>query len=232
LRKAEPTPDRYFGFGPGGPPGIPGGGMTGVELGSGTGAGFTISGSTPGAGLITPPVASNLSLRFFLVSPCVPCGRNSSGRDKSFSGIVWLPAGSPGAVWANAPGPPNPNNPVKTSGNTAFINHLHWKLGAINAEDGCFVPFRLNIAPATCVGVCNKILEAMPTAFAGLDAMTNEQLLESLKPSIATVDAVRVALQSQVDVLRKREVSWRAIGDALGISRQAPWERFFQSGNA
>jgi hypothetical protein len=40
--------------------------MTGVELGCGTGAGFTISGSTPGAGLITPPLASNLSLRFFL----------------------------------------------------------------------------------------------------------------------------------------------------------------------
>jgi len=39
--------------------------MTGVELGCGTGAGFTISGSTPGAGLSTPPLASNLSLRFF-----------------------------------------------------------------------------------------------------------------------------------------------------------------------
>jgi hypothetical protein len=77
-----------------------------------------------------------------------------------------------------------------------------------------------------CIGVCNKILEAMPTAFAGWEAMTNEQLLESLKPSVATVEAVRSVLQIQVEVLRKREVSWAAIGEALGISRQAAWERF------
>jgi ClpX C4-type zinc finger protein len=77
-----------------------------------------------------------------------------------------------------------------------------------------------------CVGVCNKILEAMPAAFAGWGSMTNEQLLESLKPSIATIDAVRAVLQNQVEILRKREVSWAAIGDALGISRQAAWERF------
>ncbi len=55
--------------------------MTGVELGSGIGAGFTISGSTPGGGLITPPLASNLSLRFFLwlsttLPPCAPPKRD------------------------------------------------------------------------------------------------------------------------------------------------------------
>jgi uncharacterized phage-like protein YoqJ len=66
----------------------------------------------------------------------------------------------------------------------------------------------------------------MPAAFAGWDAMTDEQLLESLKPSAATVDAVRAVLQNQVEALRKREVSWAAIGDALGISRQAAWECF------
>ena len=75
-------------------------------------------------------------------------------------------------------------------------------------------------------GQTNKILEAMPAAFAGWDAMTDEQLLESLKPSAATVDAVRAVLQNQVEALRKREVSWAAIGDALGISRQAAWECF------
>jgi hypothetical protein len=51
-----------------------------------------------------------------------------------------LPAGSPGAVCAHAPAAPNPSNPVKTSGNTAFISHLRCKLAAINAEDLCFVP--------------------------------------------------------------------------------------------
>jgi hypothetical protein len=49
--------------------------MTGVELGFGTGAGFTISGS----------------ICFGLISM-------SSGRDRSFSGMVSVPAGLPGAV--------------------------------------------------------------------------------------------------------------------------------------
>ena len=118
--------------------------MTGVELGSGTGAGFTISGSTPGGGLITPPLASNLSLGFFswlsaTLPPCAPW-RAAFGRDKSFSGIVWLPAGSPGAICADALTAPNPKNPVKTSGNTAFISRLLCKFTAINADDLRFVP--------------------------------------------------------------------------------------------
>ena len=77
-----------------------------------------------------------------------------------------------------------------------------------------------------CVDVCNGILEALPRTFAGWDAMTNEQLLASLKPAAATVDATRALLQSQVETLRQRGVSWEAIGGALGISRQAAWERF------
>ena len=77
-----------------------------------------------------------------------------------------------------------------------------------------------------CVGVCNGILDAMPKTFAGWDAMSDEQLLASLKPSAATVDATRIVLQAQVDTLRRRGVSWEAIGGALGTSRQAAWERF------
>lgn len=77
-----------------------------------------------------------------------------------------------------------------------------------------------------CIGVCNRILEAMPETFAGWDAMTDEQLLATLKPAAASVDAVREVLQAEVDTLRQRGVSWEAIGVALGISRQAAWERF------
>src|SRR4029077_15277618 len=85
-----PSLRNYLGSGPGGPREVPAGGMTGVELGFGTGAGCTICGSTPSVGLMTPPLLSNLSLRLwfpsevafpFLVPP-------SAGRDKSFSGIV------------------------------------------------------------------------------------------------------------------------------------------------
>lgn len=77
-----------------------------------------------------------------------------------------------------------------------------------------------------CVGVCNGILEAVPATFAGWGAMSSEQLLDALKPSAATVDGVRAVLQSQVETLRRRGVSWESIGGALGISRQAAWERF------
>jgi hypothetical protein len=77
-----------------------------------------------------------------------------------------------------------------------------------------------------CVGVCNRILEAVPAAVAGWDAMTDAQLLAALKPAAATVDATRAVLQAQVEALRARGISWETIGRALGISRQAAWERF------
>jgi len=77
-----------------------------------------------------------------------------------------------------------------------------------------------------CVGVCNRILDAVPRTFAGWDAMTDAQLLAALKPAAASVDGTRAVLQSQVDTLRRRGISWEAIGGALGVSRQAAWERF------
>ena len=77
-----------------------------------------------------------------------------------------------------------------------------------------------------CVSVCNKILEATPQKFAGWEAMTDAQLLACLAPANASLEGVRSVLQAQVDALRKREVSWAEIGKALGISRQAAWERF------
>jgi hypothetical protein len=74
--------------------------------------------------------------------------------------------------------------------------------------------------------VCNSILEAAPRTGAGWDAMSDDELLGALKPAAATVDATRAVLNSLVETLRRRGVSWAAIGGALGISRQAAWERF------
>src|SRR2546430_829364 len=71
----------------------------------------------------------------------------------------------------------------------------------------------------TCVGICNKVLEATPVPFAGWQAMTDDQLLGALKVAEATVDATRAVLQAQIEELRRREISWEAIGQALGISR-------------
>ena len=77
-----------------------------------------------------------------------------------------------------------------------------------------------------CVGVCNKILEATSDGPGDWAKMTDDQLLAALKPAEASLDAVRSVLQAQIDALRKRGISWSQIGDALGVSRQAAWERF------
>lgn len=77
-----------------------------------------------------------------------------------------------------------------------------------------------------CVGVCNAILEATPTPFAGWDKMSEAQLLAAVQASEASAEALRSLLQAQIEALRKRNVSWAAIGQALGVSRQAAWERF------
>lgn len=63
-------------------------------------------------------------------------------------------------------------------------------------------------------------------AFTGWDNFDENMLIGMLKASVATLDAVRDDLQAKIDSLRKRDVSWTAIGEVLGISRQAAWERF------
>ena len=78
----------------------------------------------------------------------------------------------------------------------------------------------------SCVAACNRILEATPPGFTGWESLSDQQILDSLLPAERTVEAVRAVLQTQVDILRKRGVSWAAIGDALKTSRQAAWERF------
>jgi len=77
-----------------------------------------------------------------------------------------------------------------------------------------------------CIGICNKVLEATPVSFAGWQAMSDDQLLGALKVAEATVEGTRAVLQAQIEELRSREISWDTIGNALGISRQAAWERF------
>jgi hypothetical protein len=77
-----------------------------------------------------------------------------------------------------------------------------------------------------CVEICNGILEATPKEFAGWEAMSDVELLSALKIAAAIVDGSRAVLQANVDALRQRAISWEVIGNALGVSRQAAWERF------
>jgi hypothetical protein len=53
-----------------------------------------------------------------------------------------------------------------------------------------------------------------------------EHLLSMLARSSAIAEAGSEFLRMHVDTLRKRGVQWAAIGKALGVSRQAAWERF------
>ncbi|MEM7050681.1 MAG: ClpX C4-type zinc finger protein [Acidobacteriota bacterium] len=77
-----------------------------------------------------------------------------------------------------------------------------------------------------CVGVCNRVLEAVPESFAGWESVSDADLLAGLRVADGTLDAVRAVLQDQIDEARGRRISWQKIGDALGVSRQAAWERF------
>lgn len=77
-----------------------------------------------------------------------------------------------------------------------------------------------------CIGVCNRILETTPKGSGDWSTLSDDQLLAALQPAEASLDAVRTVLQAQIDALRKRGITWAQIGDALGVSRQAAWERF------
>ena len=80
-----------------------------------------------------------------------------------------------------------------------------------------------------CVGLCQAIIAGQPLPksdyFDPLKRDTPE-LLELLPSVELAADANRDFLQSLVDTLRSREVSWSAIAEPLGVSRQAAWERF------
>ncbi|MCC3271799.1 hypothetical protein MUK71_07165 [Arthrobacter zhangbolii] len=58
------------------------------------------------------------------------------------------------------------------------------------------------------------------------EALNNEELLIRLPRVAEARDQVEQHLQRWVAVARERNISWAAIGTALGMSRQSAWERF------
>ncbi|HTP76884.1 MAG TPA: ClpX C4-type zinc finger protein [Rhizomicrobium sp.] len=84
-----------------------------------------------------------------------------------------------------------------------------------------------------CVALCNKIIAetpdpdpSVPSKIRRPDDLPTEKLLKILAGQHEMYREVRDRAQESVDILRKREVSWADIAAALGISRQAAWERF------
>jgi hypothetical protein len=56
--------------------------------------------------------------------------------------------------------------------------------------------------------------------------MSTERVVRWLKIEAAEFEHAGSGLQKTVEALRKREVSWEVIGEALGVSRQAARDRF------
>jgi hypothetical protein len=78
-----------------------------------------------------------------------------------------------------------------------------------------------------CVALCNRVLTGKPTApFAGWASLTDDEFLATLPAAASAVTLVEEQLRQHVDMLRERGVSWERIASALGVSRQAAWERF------
>lgn len=85
-----------------------------------------------------------------------------------------------------------------------------------------------------CVGLCQTIIAETPDPdpsspkleYKGFESFDTDKILALLKPQEKNCENTRTQLQRSIDILREREVSWAVIGDALGISRQAAWERF------
>jgi hypothetical protein len=58
------------------------------------------------------------------------------------------------------------------------------------------------------------------------DSISDTELLSYLPLISRTADQVAEFLVEWVGLARSRDISWAPIGKALGISRQAAWERF------
>ena len=78
-----------------------------------------------------------------------------------------------------------------------------------------------------CVGLCDLILAEEPApGFVSWDEHPDDEMLASLARTQAAVAQADTAVHDHVAVLRDRGISWMRIGEALGVSKQAAWERF------
>ena len=78
-----------------------------------------------------------------------------------------------------------------------------------------------------CVDLCNLIIAEEPApGFRAWNEQPDDELLVGLAKTQAVVSQADAAVHDYVDVLRSRGISWTRIGEALGVSKQAAWERF------
>jgi ATP-dependent Clp protease ATP-binding subunit ClpX len=89
-------------------------------------------------------------------------------------------------------------------------------------------PGNVSICDA-CVELCNAWIAGRTPDISGFPAreeLPTERLLAQISAIDAHYRGQGAQLEWVVDLLRARKVSWARIGEALGVSRQAAWERF------
>lgn len=81
-----------------------------------------------------------------------------------------------------------------------------------------------------CVSLCDEILagaeQESNDEIPEWASMSDEEILGHLPRIAATAAHIEVGLRERVGELRERNVTWARIGVALGMTRQAAWERF------
>ena len=70
------------------------------------------------------------------------------------------------------------------------------------------------------------IAEKPAAEFGAWNERSDDDLLADLALVQAAVSQADAAVHDYVDVLRGRGISWTRIAEALGVSKQAAWERF------
>ncbi|GIH22307.1 hypothetical protein Aph01nite_06170 [Acrocarpospora phusangensis] len=82
-----------------------------------------------------------------------------------------------------------------------------------------------------CVALAASIIEGSPTSPARprvpvWESLTDEEMLNHIPRVAAHIEQAEADLRAWVQELRRRGVTWAKIGEALGVTRQAAWERF------
>ena len=80
-----------------------------------------------------------------------------------------------------------------------------------------------------CIHLCNEVLQSEGQhgeLSIGPDSEVADVLLDDLRINAAGLKQSEDQLQRAVNLLRKNRVPWSQIGEAIGTSRQAAWERF------
>jgi hypothetical protein len=79
------------------------------------------------------------------------------------------------------------------------------------------------------VHLCNEVLESEAQhgqLSIGPNSEVAEVLLDELRINAAGLKQSEDQLQRAINLLRENRVPWSRIGEAIGTSRQAAWERF------